>query len=198
MSATTQQPSRVATAARGIGAFVIVLWALECVDAVLLSGRLDGWGVRPWDVEGLRGILFAPLLHAGWGHLVSNTVPLLVLGFALLLSGWRHALSATAVIWLVAGLGTWLLGGPGTVHLGASSLIFGWTAFLLVRGVFTRSPVQLLLGVAVLLLYGSLMWGVLPGRPGISWQGHLFGAVGGLLAAYRLRPAGRTGADPVH
>lgn len=172
--------------------FVTVLWVAEIVDTVL-GGSLDDEGIRPGSTEGLLGIVFAPLLHAGFGHLVSNTVPLLVLGFLVLLSGLRRGLAVTAVVWVVAGLGTWLFGGGGTVHLGASSLVFGWLAYLLVRGFFTRHPTEILVGFVVLLFYGGMLLGVLPGTPGISWQGHLFGAVGGVLAAWWLagRLAGR-------
>jgi membrane associated rhomboid family serine protease len=165
--------------------FVAVLWVAEVVDTVL-GGSLDDEGIRPGSTDGLLGILLAPLLHGGFGHLLANTVPVLVLGFLVLLSGLLRGLAVTAVVWLVGGLGTWLLGGQGTVHIGASGLVFGWLAFLLVRGFFTRHPVEILVGVGVLLMYGGMLLGVLPGTPGVSWQGHLFGAVGGVLAAWWL------------
>jgi membrane associated rhomboid family serine protease len=134
------------------------------------------------------------LLHAGWGHLIGNTVPLLVLGFLVLLSGARLFAGVTAIIWVVGGLGTWLVAPPNTIHLGASVLIFGWMVFLLLRGFVTGRIGQILLGVVILFLYGGILWGVLPGQPGISWQGHLFGAVGGAIAAFvlaeRRKPSG--------
>jgi membrane associated rhomboid family serine protease len=182
--------SRAVLAAQVIGLFVAFLYVLELVDTVL-GNRLDAAGVQPREVDGLDGIAFAPVLHAGWDHLVANTVPLLVLGFLILLSGVGRWLAVTAVVWLVGGLGVWLTGGAGTVHLGASVLAFGWLVFLLARGFFTRSAGHVLLGVALLFLYGGLLWGVLPGQPGVSWQGHLFGAVGGLLAAAMLGRSGR-------
>lgn len=171
------------SAAVGSGAFVAVLWAVELLDT-MLGGRLDREGIRPLSGDGLGGIVLAPLLHSGWGHLVANSVPLLVLGFLLLLSGVGRWVAVTAVVWLVAGVGTWITGGPGTVHIGASGLVFGWLVYLLVRGLFSRRPGQIALGVVVFLIYGGLLFGVLPGTPGVSWQGHLFGAVGGALAAY--------------
>lgn len=188
MSIPTRQtrPRRTARpllAAQVILGFVAVLYALEAVDTVL-GGRLDGAGVRPREVDGLDGIVFAPLLHAGWQHLEANTLPLLVFGFLILLAGVPRWLSVTAVVWLVGGVGTWLTGQPHSVHLGASVLAFGWLAYLLVRGVFSRRPGQVLLGVLLLFLYGGLLWGVLPNSTGVSWQGHLFGAVGGALAAW--------------
>lgn len=163
--------------------FVGLLWLIEVIDT-LLSNRLDAEGIRPGDPDGLSGVVFAPLLHGGWGHLLANSVPLLVLGFLLLLSGVRRWLSVTAVVWVVGGLGTWVLGGAGTVHIGASGLVFGWLVYLILRGAFSRRAGQIAVGVLVLLVYGGLLWGVLPSQPGVSWQGHLFGALGGGLAAY--------------
>lgn len=177
-------PARAGTLVAG---FVALLYAIEVVDTVL-SDRLDSHGVRPRSDEGLLGIVFAPLLHGGWAHLVANTIPLLVLGFLLALSGVRTWVSVTAIVWIVGGLGVWLFGASNSVHIGASGLVFGWLVHLMVRGLFARSLGQIALGVAVFVVYGSVLWGVIPGRPGISWEGHLFGAVGGALAAWLLAP----------
>ena len=166
--------------------FVVLLWALEVVDSVA-DHRLDGLGVQPRDNDGLMGILFAPVLHYGWDHLGANTLPVLLLGFLVLVSGLGRGLAATAIIWLVGGLGTWLVAPPNTVHLGASILIFGWLVYLVLRGFFARRAGEITLGVVLFLFYGSVLWGVLPGQPGISWQGHLFGAIGGGIAAWSLR-----------
>ena len=175
--------SRGLTALVTIGSFVALLYLVELVDT-LDAHRLDGGGVRPREADGLDGIAFAPLLHAGWGHLLANTVPLLVFGFLILLAGVRRWLEVTAVVWVVGGAGTWLTGPPHTLHIGASVLAFGWLVYLLLRGVFSRRVPQVVLGLVLLVLYGGVLWGVLPGRPGISWQGHLFGALGGALAAW--------------
>ncbi|WP_110182246.1 rhomboid family intramembrane serine protease [Nocardioides solisilvae] len=182
-------PSRFAawrTAALWSAGFVALLWVIEGYDAAT-GNQLDDEGIRPGYSDGLMGILLAPLLHLGWDHLVANSVPLLVLGFLILLSGVGRWLVVTTVVWIVGGLGTWFFGGVGTVHLGASILVFGWLLYLLVRGVFTRRPGQIALGVVVFLLYGGALWGVLPGQAGVSWQGHLFGALGGLCAAWGTR-----------
>jgi membrane associated rhomboid family serine protease len=168
-----------------IVAFVGLLYAVELTDTVL-GNTLDASGVRPREVEGLDGILWAPLLHGSWGHLAANTVPLLVFGFLILLSGVARWVAVTAVVWVVGGLGTWFTGGEQTIHLGASVLAFGWLVYLLVRGFFSGSAPQIALGVILLFLYGGLLLGVLPGQPGVSWQGHLFGAVGGVMAAWWL------------
>lgn len=163
-------------------AFTALLWVVEVVD-VAVDHRLDSYGVRPRSDEGLLGVLLAPLLHGGWDHLSANTGPVLVLGFLTLVSGVARGLAATAVIWLVAGLGVWLVAGSHSVHLGASGLVFGWIVYLAIRGVVNRRLWEVVLGVVVLVAYGGVLLGVLPGQPGISWQGHLFGAIGGAVAA---------------
>lgn len=164
-----------------IAAFVAVLWVIEIVNA---SGAdLTDDGIRPRQLSGLWGVLWAPLLHASFTHLESNTIPLLVLGFLVLLGGLARFGAVTATVWLVSGIGVWLLGGTDTVVVGASGLAFGWLAYIIVRGVFTRSLVQIALGLVILVVYGGLLWGVLPGASGVSWQAHLFGAVGGILSA---------------
>ena len=175
--------SRAFVAVQVIAVFVGLLYVVELTDTVL-GNTLDASGVRPREVEGLDGILWAPMLHGSWGHLAANTVPLLVFGFLILLSGVARWAAVTAVVWVVGGVGTWLTGGEQTVHLGASVLAFGWLVYLLVRGFFSGSAAQIMVGVVLLFLYGGLLLGVLPGQPGVSWQGHLFGAVGGVVAAW--------------
>ena len=165
--------------------FTALLWLLEVVDAAT-GHELDQYGVRPRSDEGLLGIVFAPLLHGGWSHLESNTGPVLVLMFVTLATGIARGLLATAIIWVVGGFGVWLVAGSGSVHLGASGLVFGWIVYLAVRGVVNREPWEILVGVVVLITYGTVLLGVLPGQPGVSWQGHLFGAVGGGVAAAAL------------
>ena len=186
VSLTERPPTRKPTWSGAFGViatFVALLYLIESYDQAV-KARLDDGGVQPREPEGLLGVVFAPLLHAGWDHLVANTLPLLVLGFLILLSGFGHWLEVTAIVWLVGGLGTWLVAPEDTVHIGASVLVFGWLVHLILRGLFTGRIRQLLLGVALFLLYGGALWGVLPSQPGISWQGHLFGAIGGALAAW--------------
>ena len=173
--------------------FVALLYLIELIDQ-LAGGRLDRNGIRPLEADGLWGIVFAPLLHADWAHLLANTVPALVLGFLVTLTGMSRFIWATAIIWILGGVGTWLIGDLGgcpysTMHIGASGLIFGWLAFLLVFGWLTRHPWQILLSVVVLFVYGGILWGALPVLNrcgGVSWQGHLCGAIAGVLAAYLL------------
>jgi membrane associated rhomboid family serine protease len=175
--------------------FTAVLYAVEAAD-MLSQGRLEReGGIYPLQLDGLDGVLFAPLLHADLPHLIANTVPFLVLGFLAMAGGFRQFLTVTATIWLLGGLGVWLTGGFGSgYHIGASGLIFGWLVFLLARGFFARSGLQILMAVGLFLVWGGILFGVLPGQPGISWQAHLFGALAGLLAARLVARADRRGA----
>jgi membrane associated rhomboid family serine protease len=174
-----------------VGGMAALMWLLEIVDVA--GGDLDANGIHPRDVDTLPDIAFAPFLHAGWGHLVGNTVPFLVLGGAIALSGLARTAAVTAIVALVGGLGTWLIGPAGTNHIGASGLVFGFAAYLIARGIFSHRALHLAAGVAVIAVYGAtLLFGFIP-HPGISWQGHLFGAVGGVVAA-RVLDRRRAGA----
>lgn len=166
-----------------VGAFVALLWVVQVVNSADRGRLVPEAGIIPLSPHGLDGILFAPVLHAGWLHLEGNTVPVAVLAFLATSAGLLRFGAATAVIWLVAGVGTWVFGGAGTVHVGASSLVFGWLTLLLVRGLVARSVGQVVLAVVLFAVYGSVLWSVLPVTYGVSWQGHLFGALGGVLAA---------------
>jgi membrane associated rhomboid family serine protease len=179
-----------------VAVLAALMWAVELVD--LIPGTdLDQWGIRPRQGEGLVGIAAAPFLHSGFGHLLGNTIPFLILGGLVASGGVLRFLQVTLIVALVAGVGTWLVGPDHTVHLGASGLVFGYLAYLLARGLFERRPVFLLVGAVVLFLYGGTLWGLVP-RPGISWQGHLFGALGGVLAARVLHATrAEQGIDPV-
>lgn len=170
--------------------FAAVLWAVHLVNAATGFFLIRLLGIVPREVEGLDGVVFAPLLHADAGHLFSNTLPLLVLGFLAFLEGARRFLVAVGASWLASGLGVWIFGGGVTI--GASGVVFGLFAYLLVRGFYNRDWKQIALAVLLFLMYGSLLWGVLPQfGSNISWQAHLFGALGGVLAALILkrRPA---------
>lgn len=166
--------------------FVVLLYAIEGIN-VLSGDALDrDGGIRPRSVAGLDGVAFAPVLHGSWTHLMGNTLPVIVLGLLTLLTGIGRGIGATAIIWVISGIGVWLISPGGTTTVGASGLVFGWLLYLLSRGVFARNLWQIALGVVVGLLYGGILLGVLPGQPGISWQAHLFGALGGLIAGWVL------------
>lgn len=166
-----------------LATFVAIFWLLEILDQFVFRGSLDIFGIIPHQVVGLRGILFAPFLHGDFPHLIANTVPFLILGWLVMLQETSDFFIVTGLTMLVGGLGVWLFAAPGSIHIGASILIFGYLGFLLLRGYFQRNIPSILLSILVFLLYGGTIWGVLPSRPGISWQGHLFGFLGGVLAA---------------
>ncbi len=169
-----------------LGGFVLLLWGLELADTLLLGGWLNRFGIRPRSWLGLRGIVFAPLLHGTLGHLAANTVPLVVLGWLIMLNGLNTFLTVTAIAWVVSGAGTWLLGGSNTNHIGASGLVFGYFGYLVLRGYFEQSVSAIAIAVLVGIFYGSMIWGVLPIHQGKSWQSHLFGFIGGGIAARYL------------
>ncbi len=187
MSAPTATPTATDSRRGGlllVAGMVVLMWVSEIVD--LLPVDLDVLGIEPRSVEGLTGIPLAPFLHLGFGHLIGNTIPFLLLGFTIALGGLARVAVVTAVVALVGGLGTWLVAPANTVHIGASGIVFGYVGYLVARGVFSRSIGQIALGVVVLAVWGTtLLRGLVP-ETGISWQGHLFGAVGGVIAARLL------------
>lgn len=162
-----------------------LMWVLELFD-VSTGGWLDNFGIHARELDGLPEIFTAPFLHYGFAHLIGNSVPFVVLGFLVLLGGLGRWLASSLICILSSGLGAWLLTPPHTVVLGASGLIMGWLTYLLFRGIFSRKPGQIVIGLIVLVIYGGLIWGVLPGGYGVSWQAHLGGAAGGVVAAVVL------------
>src|SRR3954465_15480500 len=177
-----------------VAGLAAVMWLVEVVDQVL-GGGLDRYGIEPPDVHGLAGVVAAPFLHAGWGHLIANTVPFLALGAVIALSGVVRVAAVTVIVAVVGGLGTWLAAPRGARHIGARGIAFGYASYLIARGAFSRRPLHLLAGLAVLVVYGGTLLVSLVPADGISWQGHLFGAVGGVVAA-RALDARRPSAGP--
>ncbi|MFB8789535.1 MAG: rhomboid family intramembrane serine protease [Potamolinea sp.] len=165
-----------------LGGFVAIMWVLELVDIIFFKQALNVYGIFPREMIGLRGILFAPFLHAGLPHLISNTLPFLVLGWFVMLQETSDFFIVTAITMLVSGVGVWMFGATG-LHIGASGVIFGYLGFLLARGYFERNFPSILLSIIVGIFYGGAIWGVLPIRQGVSWEGHLFGFIGGVIAA---------------
>ncbi len=167
------------------------MWALEILDFLIPFWHLDHLGIIPRSSRGLLGIPAAPFLHGDFSHLAANSLPFLVLGGIVMLGERGLFWSVTVFVILLGGLGVWLTAPAGSVHLGASGLIFGYLGFLISRGMFERSPLWIAIGLVLLVAYGGMIFGVLPGRPGISWQGHLFGFLAGILAAWMMFPKGR-------
>jgi membrane associated rhomboid family serine protease len=170
-------------------AFVAFIWVLELIDQLIFRGALDSLGIQPRNTDRWWGILAAPLLHGGLAHLIANTVPLLVLGWLVLLRGMSTFVTVSMLAVVLGGLGVWLFADPRTIHIGASGLIFGFLGYLLLRGYFERSVSSILIAVIVVVVYGGALWGVLPGQPGVSWEGHLFGFLSGVAAARFLIPS---------
>jgi membrane associated rhomboid family serine protease len=164
--------------------FVGSMWAVFFLSAALPFLNLNGHGVTPRSLSGLQGILFAPWLHASLGHIAANTGGLLVLGWLCMWPRISNFWEATAGAMLGAGLCAWLFGASGSLHIGASGLVFGYAGYLVARGYYTRKIVSILLALLVMSSFGlSMLFGVLPLYPGLSWQSHLGGLLGGVLAA---------------
>jgi len=186
--ATSPAPKRRDDRVNGailVAVLVAAMWCVEVIDAIS-GGDLERHGIEPHDPDALPAIAAAPFLHAGWGHLIGNTVPFLILGFAIALSGLMRVVWVTLIVAVVAGLGVWIFAPAGTVHIGASGLVFGYASYLIFRGLFSRSAMHIAVGLVVVVLYGTTLLLSLAPRDGISWQGHLFGAIGGVLAAWWL------------
>jgi membrane associated rhomboid family serine protease len=165
-----------------LGGSLAAMWTVFGVDQ-LLGHSLDAFGVQPWTEQGLWGIFAAPFLHANLAHIVANSLSFVVLGWLVLLRSTRHFFWVSVAAAVGGGLAAWLLGAPGTVHIGASGVIFGYFAFLLLGGWFARSIGSMLVSIGVTVLWGGLVFGVLPGQAGVSWQEHLGGFIGGALVA---------------
>jgi membrane associated rhomboid family serine protease len=188
--------SEVKAQATILGGFAGVLWLIQIVNAFVFQGGLARLGIVPRTLGGLWGILFAPFLHGSFAHLIANTVPLMVLGWFVMLRRKRDLFTVSLLSALVGGLGTWLFAPALSVTIGASVLIFGYLGYLLSRGIFERRLWPIAGSVLVFFLYGGALFGVLPGAPGISWQAHLFGLLGGVLAARMMRGAPGVVAEP--
>lgn len=168
---------------QAFGCFVLLLWFIEILDTFVFGNSLQTHGIRPRSFSHLEGFLFAPFLHLGWNHLIGNSVSLIVLGAAILAFGWRDLATVSAAAAIGGGLAAWLIGPSASNHIGASSLVFGYLAFLLALGFYKRTPATILFSILVLFFYGGSLFGILPGKDGISWESHLGGAIGGFVIA---------------
>lgn len=169
-----------------LGGALALMWAVFVVSA-LSGGALLSLGVIPRTSVGLRGILFAPFLHGGLAHILANSLSFFMLGWLVMLRDSRHFLPVTVFAMVGSGLIAWLLGASGSVHIGASGVIFGYLGFLILSGWYARSLASVLLSLLVIVLWGGMVLGVMPGRAGISWQAHFGGFIGGVLAARMFR-----------
>ncbi len=173
---------------------IAVLWAVELIN-LLLGHRLNGLGILPRTSSSLPGIILSPFLHHGILHLLSNTLPLLVLGWFVTLGGTRKFLILSVQVTLFAGAAVWCLARNG-FHIGSSGLVFGFFGFLVAQGWYRKTPVSILLACLTLFLYAGLVWGILPVHPFISWEGHFFGLIVGILSARFQGPQRSAGKHP--
>ena len=174
--------------AQSLALFVGTMWLVVVLNYFSPEIDLRNYGIVPRTSDGLLGIPLAPFLHGDVEHMLANTVPLLVLGGLIVARSVKTFVAVTVVVTVVGGLGVWLFGRGDSVHIGASGLVFGYFGFLLLRAWFERTLISLAVAALVAVLYGGLIFGVLPGRPEVSWEGHLFGFAAGVLSAWWLRP----------
>lgn len=182
---TAEKPTRsskLGDGARVVLAMAAVMWVVEVIDSID-SHRLDHDGIVPRNVGRLYGIVTAPFLHASFGHLLANTVPFVILGLAIAFRGALRVLAVTGVVIVVSGIGTWLTAPAHSVTVGASGVVFGYAAYLIARGFFNRRASEIAIGIGVGVLFGGALLASLIPHSGISWQAHLFGAIGGVVAA---------------
>ena len=168
--------------------FVSILWIIKIIEYAT-DTDLSYLGVVPLDLKGLRGILFFPLLHGSWGHLIGNTIPVFVLSFALFYFYRPIAWKVFFLIYFIHGFWLWLIGRP-PLHIGASGLIYGLGSFLFVSGIIRKNTHLLAISLLVAFLYGSLIWGILPYDEHISWEGHLTGMAAGILLSFYYKNYG--------
>jgi len=198
MTTTAPKPvlSRRAIAARqsveGLSlliGLVAIMWVVEVVNS-LDSYRLDtDGGIVPRDVDRVWAIFTSPFLHAGWQHLIDNTIPFVFMGVIIAMRGAAKLALVTLIVIVIGGLGTWLIAPAGTETVGASGVVFGYATYLFARGLFDRSALQIFTGVVVGVVWGGALVSSVVPHAGISWQAHVCGAIGGVIAAWLL--AGR-------
>lgn len=177
--------ARIGSGLKLLTLLVGLMWLSEVIDTAT-DGSLNQYGIISREPRGLIGILTAPFLHMGFGHLISNTLPLVTLGAIIAISGAARLFAVTAIVVVIGGFGTWLISPPNTTTIGASGLVFGYASYLILRGLFNRRLGQVLVGIVVVMVWGSALLGGLLPQDGISWQGHLFGGIAGVLAAWVL------------
>lgn len=163
--------------------FIAIFWIVEILNQIFFGDRLDYFGIIPRNIVGLRGIILAPFLHADFAHLIANTVPFAILAWFVMLQDTDDFFVVSFYSMIVSGIGVWLFAQPNSITVGASGVIFGYLGFLMLRGYFQKKPASIALSLMVIFLYGGMIWGILPSNPSVSWLAHLFGFIGGSLAA---------------
>jgi membrane associated rhomboid family serine protease len=167
---------------------VAVLWVIQVIQFILPFVNFGRYGIYPGEIWGLRGVIFAPLIHSGWGHLLSNTPPFLALSVIIWFFYRRIAVQSFTMIYILTGLGVWIFG-RDVFHIGASGVVYGLVSFVFWNGVFRRNLKSIVLALIVVFYYGSMFAGILPGQEGISWESHLIGGIVGIFVSYWFKEA---------
>jgi membrane associated rhomboid family serine protease len=186
---TTSQVEKYQAQLQGLvllGGIVLLMWLLELVNT-LDSNKLDNDGIWARNFGRLWGIFTAPFLHVSFAHLIANTIPFIFMGVIIALHGAKRLALVTLIVIVVGGLGTWLIAPSHSVTVGASGVVFGYATYLLIRGLFDRSVLEVLVGIVVGVVWGGALISSVVPHYGVSWQGHVCGAIGGVVAAYALR-----------
>jgi membrane associated rhomboid family serine protease len=193
LTARSHSDGLATQATRVVGAFITTFlllgacWAVEVVNYADEGALSNRYGIQAHNSDAIWHIFTAPFLHANLDHIMANSVPLAIFGFLAALRGVARFVTVSLIIMVTSGLGVWFLAASGTVTVGASGLIFGYFGYLLARGFVERRPLDIVVGGLVAVGYGTMIFGALPGQPGISWQAHLFGLIGGVFAAWLTR-----------
>jgi membrane associated rhomboid family serine protease len=172
--------------AKIIGYLVAIAWIVSVLNFGIFEKSLNNLGIRPRRLIGLWGILFAPFLHGSWRHLEGNTIAFVTYGGLIMLQNPENFGAVTVTVALASGFGTWLIGGDRTIHIGASGVTFGYLGFLMFLAFFDRNIPTVLLLMFTAFFHSKSLWGLLPMYQRISWEGHLFGFLGGIFAARHL------------
>ncbi len=170
-----------------LGGIVAIMWAVEAVNSLDSNRLSQSDGIYARNLDHIWAIFTAPFLHFSFQHLIANTVPFVFMGVIIALQGARKFLLVTLIIIVIGGLGTWLIAPSGTDTAGASGVVFGYATYLFARGFFNRNALELLTGLVVGVIWGGALWSSVLPHYGVSWQGHVCGAIGGVVAAYALR-----------
>jgi membrane associated rhomboid family serine protease len=172
------------------------IWAIQVVNALLGYSLSYRFGVQAWNPLSLPEVFTAPFLHYGWDHIEGNSGPLFIFGFLAAFRGVRKFVSVTILIIVISGLGAWLTSTPGTVTAGASGVVFGYFGYIMVRGLFDRHGIDIVIGLVMALSFAYQFSVIVPGTPGVSWQGHLFGFIAGILGGWIFRERRPKKVDP--
>ena len=165
--------------------FPAVMWIVYLIT-LALKLDLSRMGILPRDMIGILGIISGPIVHANFSHLLSNTMPLLILGWTIFFFYPKVSYKSFLVIYVLTGLFVWLFARE-VYHIGASGIVYGFVSFLFFSGIFRRDNKSIAIALIVTFLYGGIVWGVLPGQKGISWESHLFGGIAGIITAFIFR-----------